>query len=151
MISRRTFEAVLFKDDDTSGAGVRVPFDVREVFGRKGRAPVKGTIDGHPFRGSIFPYGGAPMLGVRKEIREAIGKTYGDTVLVALEADGEPRTVAVPEDLGRALAGNAAAKRAFEKMSYSHKREYVEWINEAKKAETRERRISKAVERLLEK
>ncbi len=68
-----------------------------------------------------------------------------------MEVDEEPRVVEVPEDFARALAGNEAAKKAFEKMSYSHKREYVEWINEAKKNETRQRRIAKAIEKLLEK
>jgi hypothetical protein len=147
----KTFEATLIKDDDSGGAGVKIPFDVQEAFGKKGRVPVKCTIDGYPYRGSIVPYGGTHYIGVVKKIRDAIGKTYGDTVDIVMELDEEPRVVDVPEDFARALAGNEAAKKAFDKLSYSHKREYVEWINEAKKEETRKRRIAKAVEKLLEK
>ncbi|OPY25799.1 MAG: hypothetical protein A4E28_02937 [Methanocella sp. PtaU1.Bin125] len=144
----RTFEAVLIKDDKTNGASVKIPFDVPEAFGRKGRVPVKCTIDGHPYRGSIFPYGGVYYLGVVKKVRDAIGKTFGDTVRVVLEPDEEPRTVAVPSDFAGALAGNKKARHAFEKLSYSHKREYVQWIEEVKKEETRQRRIAKTVEKL---
>ncbi len=76
----KTFEATLIKDDDSGGAGIIIPFDVQEAFGKKGRVPVKCTIDGYPYRGSIFPYGGTYYIGVVKKIRDAIGKTYGDTV-----------------------------------------------------------------------
>jgi hypothetical protein len=144
----RTFEATIIKDEDSGGAGITIPFDVREAFGKKGRVPVKCTIDGYPYRGSIFPYGGTYYIGVVKKVRDAIGKTYGDTVRVVMEADEEPRTVEVPEDFARALDENVTAKMAFEKLSYSHKREYVLWINEAKKDETRQRRIAKTIEKL---
>jgi hypothetical protein len=147
----KTFEATIRKDDDSGGAGIKIPFDVQEAFGKKGRVPVKCTIDGHPYRGSIFPYGGTYYIGVVKKVRDAIGKTYGDTVRVVIEADEEPRTVEVPEDFARALDENVTAKMAFEKLSYSHKREYVLWINEAKKDETRQRRIAKTIEKLPEK
>lgn len=147
----KTFEAIIIKDDDSGGAGIKIPFDVEEAFGKKGRVPVRCTIDGYPYRGSIFPYGGVYYIGVVKKVRDAIGKTYGDTVRVVMEVDEEPRVAEVPEDLAKILAGNEAAKKAFEKLSYSHKREYVQWINEAKKDETRQRRIAKAIEKLLEK
>jgi hypothetical protein len=147
----RTFEAALIKDDDSGGAGIIIPFDVQEAFGKKGRVPVRCTIDGYPYRGSIFPYGGTYYIGVVKKIRDAIGKTYGDTVNVVMEVDEEPRIVEVPEDLAQAMAASEKVKAAFDKLSYSHKREYVEWINEAKKEETRQRRIAKAIEKLLEK
>lgn len=150
-MTARTFEATLVKAGDTGGAGVVIPFDVQATFGKKGRVPVKCTIDGHPYRGSLFPYGGTYFLGVLKQIRESIGKTYGDTVRIEMELDDVPRTVEVPDDLALALAGNEAAKTAFGKLSYSHKREYVQWINEAKKDETRQRRIAKTIEKLLEK
>jgi len=150
-MSGKSFQAVIVKDEDSGGAGIRIPFDVQEAFGRKGRVPVKCTIDGYPYRGSIFPYGGIYYIGIVKKIRDAIGKTYGDTVSVAMEVDEEPRAVEVPDDLVRALVGNDVAKKAFDKLSYSHKREYVEWIEAAKKEETRQRRIAKTIERLLEK
>jgi hypothetical protein len=144
----KTFEATLIKDDDSGGAGISIPFDVQEAFGKKGRVPVKCMIDGYPYRGSIFPYGGIYFLGVLKKIREAIGKTYGDTVTIMMEIDEEPRVVEVPEDFKHALAGNETAKKAFEKLSYSHKKEYVEWIKAAKKDETRQRRIANMVDEL---
>jgi len=144
----QTFEAKLIKDNDTNGAGIKITFDVQVAFGKKGRVPVKYTIDGRQFRGSIFPYGGIYYLGVRKEIRDAIGKTYGDTVRIVMEADDEPRVAKVPDDFAQALAGNKKAGQAFEILSYSHKREHIEWIESAKKEETRQRRIAKAIEKL---
>ncbi len=72
----------------------------------------------------------------------------GDTVDVTIELDEEPRVVEVPDDLAVALAADADATAAFDRLSYSHRREYVEWIDEAKRAETRARRISATVERL---
>ncbi len=144
----RTFDAILIKDDNTNGASIAIPFDVQEAFGKKGRVPVKCTIDGQPYRGSIFPYDGVYYLGVVRKIREAIGKTHGDMVQVVLEADDEPRRVETPDDLARALDGNETAKKAFEKLSYSHKREYVQWIDEAKKDKTRQRHIAKTIETL---
>ncbi|HEY3272874.1 MAG TPA: YdeI/OmpD-associated family protein [Methanocella sp.] len=144
----KTFEATLIMDDDSGGAGIKIPFDVQEVFGKKGRVPVRCTIDGYPYRGSIFPYGGTYYIGVVKKIRDAIGKTYGDKVSIVMEVDEEPRTVQVPDDLARALTSSKKAKAAFEKLSYSHRREYVQWIDEAKKDETRQRRIAKMMEKL---
>jgi uncharacterized protein YdeI (YjbR/CyaY-like superfamily) len=75
----------------------------------------------------------------------------GETVVVELDPDREPRSVTVPDDLSAALAaGPAAARERFEALSFSHRREYVEWIEEAKRTETRSRRIAGALERLVE-
>lgn len=150
-MKRQEFEVELIKDDKTSGLGIKIPFNVLETFGSKGQIKVKGTIDGHPYRGSIHPYGGIHYMGVKKEFREAIGKKQGDRVIVTMEVDMEPRTVEAPDDLVRAFDGNETAKAAFEKCSYTHKKEYVDWINEAKKPETRQRRIVKTLEKLVEK
>ncbi len=150
-VTRMEFEAELIKDNGTSGAGIKVPFDVQKAFGSKGRIKVKGTIDGYPYRGSIHPYGGVHYLGVRKEIRDAIVKKPGDYVSIVMEVDTEPRIVEVPGDLRRALDINEAAREEFERCSYSHKKEYVDWIVESKKPETRGRRINKLLEMLVEK
>ncbi|CAJ36210.1 YdeI/OmpD-associated family protein [Methanocella arvoryzae] len=142
------FEAILVKDDDSGGAGVKIPFDVQQAFGRKGQVKVRCTIDGVEYRGSIHPYGGVYYLGVVKKIREAIGKEPGDSVHITMDVDDAPRVVDMPEDLARALSGCEMARSAFEKLSYTHKREYIEWITEAKKEETRARRIAKTIEKL---
>jgi uncharacterized protein YdeI (YjbR/CyaY-like superfamily) len=84
---------------------------------------------------------------VLKAIREQLGKGPGDDVVVTLTRDDAPRTVTVPDDLAAALEA-AERRAAFDALSYSHQREYVEWIDEAKRADTRARRISEAVERL---
>lgn len=111
------------------------------------RVKVRGTIDGYPYCGSIAPYGGKHYMVVKKEIRGAIGKG-GDTVHVVTERDTEERTVGVPADFTRALAQDKQAKAFFDKSSYTNRKEYVEWIESAKKPETRARRIQQAVERL---
>lgn len=85
---------------------------------------------------------------VKKEIRQAIGKTAGDTVKVVMEIDTEPRIVDVPEDFQKALDNNPTVKGIFDKFSYTHKKEYVEWIEGAKRQVTRENRIKKAVEQI---
>jgi hypothetical protein len=123
---------------------VVVPLDVPAVFGR-GRPPVRGTVNGAPFRSTITKYGGDDYyLVVNRQVREAAGVAAGETVEIELELDAKPRTVRVPKDLADALDDETRA--AFDRMSYTHRREYVEWINEAKRDETRRRRIAKAVE-----
>lgn len=130
------------------GAWVAVPEDMFALFGARARLKVKASFDGVPYRGSIVPMGGMHVLGVQKAIREAIGKSVGDTVHVAVEQDTEPREVELPEDLAEALAADPSARAFFERLSYTHQREYTEWIVSAKRTETRARRVQAAVERL---
>jgi hypothetical protein len=127
-----------------SGTLLEVPFDVRAVFGRA-RAPVRGTVNGYPFRTTVAVYGGRYFLGFRREIREAAGFDDGDRLSIVLELDDAPRTVEVPEELQAALAADDAAKAAFEGLSYTHRREYVEWVSGAKREETRRARLERAV------
>lgn len=134
--------------NDQGGAYIAVPFDVEAAFGSRGQVRVQATFDGVPYRGSIAPMGGKHILIVRKAIREAIGKGPGDRVYVTLEEDTTPRVVDVPDDLVTALARRPGAKQAFDGLAYTHKKEYVAWIEEAKRAETRARRIAKAAEML---
>ncbi len=150
-MTRHEFEAELIKDEDSGGVGIKIPFNVQEAFGSRSRIKVKCTIDGHPYRGSIHPYGGVHYMGVIKAIREAIGKKPGDTVRIVMEADTGPRVVEVPDDLKRALDKNETARAGFERCSYTHKKEYADWVNGAKKPETRERRVKKTLEMLSEK
>lgn len=123
---------------------VVVPLDVPVVFGRA-RPPVRGTVNGAPFRSTITKYGGDDYyLVVNRHVREAAGAVAGETVEVEVELDTKPRTVRLPKDVASALDDEARA--AFDRMSYTHRKEYVEWIKEAKHEETRRRRIAKAVE-----
>jgi hypothetical protein len=136
---------------DGGGAFVVFPFDVEKEFGTKGRVPVKTTFDGVPYRGSLVKYGlPQHMLGVLKAIRGQIGKDIGDTVEVEVWKDQEDRTVQVPAEFEKLLKKEGLL-RAFEKLSYSHRKEYCSWINEAKKEETRLRRIEKAAEMIRKK
>jgi hypothetical protein len=128
---------------------LEVPLDVPALFGRA-RAPVRVTIRGHTYRSTVAVYGGRYYLPLNRTNRAAAGVAAGETVSVELESDDEPRTVDVPEDLQAALAGDTEAAAAFERLSYTHRREYVEWITEARREETRARRIAKTVERLRE-
>jgi hypothetical protein len=127
------------------GVYVRVPFDVEELFGKK-RVPITATIDGEPYRGTLVRMG-SPFhcLGVLKAIREKIGKGLGDEVDVLVREDLEERTVEVPKDLEGALKKNKDARTFFADLSYSHRREWVQWIEEAKREETRTTRIAKTV------
>ena len=115
----------------------------------RGQLRVKGTIDGHPFKSSVAPMGGGThVLGLHKATREAIGKAIGDSVQVVMEVDTEARTVVVPEDFRRVLAGNSRVKEAFERLAFTHRKEYVQWIEAAKRPETRRRRITEAIDRI---
>jgi hypothetical protein len=141
-VAGHRFETVLGAED--GGVFIEVPLDVPAVFGRA-RAPVRGTINGHPFRSTVAVYGGRYYLPVRRELREAAGVAAGDAVVVELEADEQPRTVDPPTDLAEALAADPEAGAAFAGLSFTHQREYVEWVTEAKRDETRRRRVEQAV------
>ena len=129
-----------------TSAGFPVPFDLKEAFGRS-RPPVKVTIRGHTWRTTPGVYGGVGYIGLNREVRVAAGVDVGDRVRVAMELDTEPRTVAVPADLRAALAA-AGARERFDRLSFTHRREYVEWVESAKRSETRERRLDETVGRV---
>jgi Domain of unknown function (DUF1905)/Bacteriocin-protection, YdeI or OmpD-Associated len=135
------------EEADRGGAFVLVPADVIEELGGKGRIPVRATFDGIAYRGSIVSMGGARILGLLKAIRTELGKGPGDTVRVTVELDDEERTVTVPADLREALSA-AGRVDLFAALSYSHQREHVTWIEEAKRPATRERRVADTVERI---
>jgi uncharacterized protein YdeI (YjbR/CyaY-like superfamily) len=118
-----------------------------EQLGSK-RPKVRVTINGYTYRSSVASMSGAFMLGISAEVREQAGVAAGDRVNVELELDTAPREVTVPADLAKAFEGEPAAKRAFEDLSYSRKRWYVEGIDGAKKPQTPQRRVEKAIEDL---
>ena len=142
----KAFTAVIVSAD-RGGAFVEVPFDIKEVYG-KGRVKVKVLFDNHLYRGSIVNMRGKYIIGIRKDIRDAIGKNIGDEVHVSVDEDLEERTVTIPADLLELLLEVPEAKQRFEKLSFTHQKEYVNWIGEAKKEETRKRRIEKTIEML---
>ena len=125
----------------------RIPFDLEETFGRA-RPPVKVTIRGHTWRTTPGVYGGVGYVVVNRAVKAATGVDAPDRVAVVMELDKEPRRVRIPTDLARALADDADAKAAFAGLSFTHRREYVEWVKEAKRPETRRRRIEQTVERV---
>jgi len=127
-----------------------VPTEVVEALGGKGRIPVTATFNGVPYRGSIVRMGGGAVLGVQKAIMAEAGVRVGDSITVVVRNDEGPREVDVPVDLAEALARNGAARAAFEGLSFSHKREYVRSVTEAKRPETRARRIELTIEQLVE-
>lgn len=123
---------------------IPVTFDPREVFG-KVRAPVKVTLNGYTYRSTIAAMGGPPCIPLRKSNREAAGLEGGETLEVRLELDTEKRVVTVPADLRRALKAAPPAWERWQGLSYSHQREYVEALEQARKPETRARRLGVAV------
>ena len=125
----------------------RVPFDLGDAFGRA-RPPVKVTIRGHTWRTTPGVYDGVGHIVVNRAVKAATGVDASDRVRVGMELDTEPRTVAVPRDLAAALAEDPTAKKAFASLSFTHRREYVEWVQEAKRPETRARRIASTVARV---
>ncbi|HUH61688.1 MAG TPA: YdeI/OmpD-associated family protein [Terracidiphilus sp.] len=133
------------------GAGVVFPYDVAREFGVKGRVAVKSTIDGVHYAGSLMKYGPeSHWLGVLKSIREKIGKGPGDIVDVVVWKDEEVRKADVPPEFAK-LMKQEGVLPFFEKLSYTHQKEYCRWIGEAKKEETRQARMAKSVQMLKDK
>ncbi|MDF2891301.1 MAG: hypothetical protein K0R80_1668 [Clostridia bacterium] len=146
---KQEFKAIIKQHDNINAAYIEPPFDVKEVFGSK-RVKVKATFDGIEYRGSVVNMGGCYMLGLTQEIRSKIGKGFGDEVFVTLEKDVEERTVEVPEDFAAAMNCDETAVSTFKSLSYTAQKEYVTWINSAKREVTRSERILKAVTLLSE-
>jgi len=146
----KRFRVLLEKHERYEATGIRVPFDVQKVFGTRARVPVRGTINGFPFRSSIFPMGGdgTHYMAVNRETREGAGVKGGETVSVVMERDDEPRTVEPPADFLRALRADRAARETWERLSYTHRKEHVRAVEEAKRPETRARRIEKSISML---
>jgi hypothetical protein len=139
---KHSFDAVI-RGASGGGAFVEVPLDVKTVFG-SARPKVKVTFDGEPYRGSIAPMGGASLIGILKDIRTKLGKDIGDSVHVTLEPDDAPREVDVPYDV-RAALRSAQLETVFDRLAYTHRREHINAIVEAKRPDTRQRRIQNMI------
>lgn len=150
MTGKQTFETVLFKHENMNATGITIPFDIEVVFQAK-RVPVKAVINGAEYRGSIVRMGVEYCMGVPKAFRDAAGINAGDHIVVTIEKDNEPRIVTPPMDFEDAIKNNPAAAENWKKLSYTHQKEHVQAIEEAKRPETRARRIQKSVEMIAEK
>lgn len=142
-MAAQAFRAVV--QPEGGSAFIDLDFDVAAEFGTRGRVSVRGTIDGHEFRSSISPRHGRWYLIVNRELRTRSGIEPGDTVDVVIERDDEPREAPAPDDLAVALASAPDAASRWETMSYSHRRQYLRWIESAKRTDTRARRIEQAI------
>jgi len=147
-MKRYRFEAAIQRSDNGWGAFVFFPHDTQAEFGIKGKVPVQALLDGLPYTGSLFT-SGLPhhVLGVPKAIREALHKAPGDLIKVELWKDDAPRTVDLPEDFAKLLKREKLLAD-FEKLTMTRRKEYRNWITSAKREDTRQRRLTKAIARL---
>jgi len=132
-------------ESDQGACFIRVPPQTLTALGEGKRAPVKVTLNGYTYRTTIAVYGGKSYIGVRGEVREAAGVAAGDRLTVGLEYDAQVRTVDLPQVLRVALEADAATAAAFEKLSYTRRKEFVQWVTGAKRAETQRRRMEQAM------
>lgn len=138
------FSGVLSEASGPGGRWVECPFDAAKEFG-EARPPVVGTVNGAPYRTRLMRYGGKTVMGLTRAIRDTIGAELGDELIIEIEKDTVPREVDVPEELAMALASDVPAGKAFEALAFTHRKEYAQWIAEAKRPETRQRRVAKAL------
>ncbi len=131
-----------------TATGIEVPEDVVAALGSGNRPAVTITVGGHCYRTTVARMGGRFLVPLSAENRTAAGVAAGDEVDVDIEADTAPREVEVPADLIEALAQDDAARTAFDGLSYTHRKEWVRWVEEAKKADTRATRLAKTVDAL---
>jgi hypothetical protein len=128
-------------------ASIDIPDEVLVQLGGK-RVAVKVTANGFTFRTTTAVMGGRQLVGFNTANKQAAGVEAGVAVEITIENDDEPRVIEPPAELTAAFGSHPSARQTWESLSYSHQREYAEWINGAKKAETREQRVAKAIERL---
>lgn len=142
-MSSKTVRVKIFQDG--SMCFVPVPFDPKDVFG-KVRAPVRVTLNAYTYRSTIASMGGTVCIPLRRSHREAAGLEGGETLKVEIALDTDKRVVTPPRDLVSALKAAPPAWDRWQDMSYTHQREFADSITEARKAETRTRRIASAVQ-----
>jgi hypothetical protein len=146
------FTAKIEKHEGMDAGYIVFPYDVKKLYGVKGQVKVKAVFDGAVvYRGSLAKMGMSyHVLGITKEIRYLLGKTFNDDIIVEIEKDDEAREVIIPGDVLPLLDKNLKAKKFFESLSYTDKKEYIRWIETAQKEETRTRRIGIFIEKLNE-
>jgi len=146
-----TFKAILKKHQDLEGYYVEFPFDVKKEFNGKGRVKIKCWFDGYEYRGSLVSMGlSCHIVGVTKAVRDAILKKEGDRIEVVLTEDKEERIIKIPEDFEKLLK-NKKLLEVFLSLSYTNRKEMISSITDAKKDETRIKRIEKNLKILISK
>lgn len=151
-LKKYSFKATILQSGNINAAYVEFPFSVQELFGKKGQVKIKAVFDGKvEYRGSLAKMkSDCHILGLTQDIRKQLGKSFGDKVEVELWEDLEERKVSIPEDVHQLFNSNQEAQQIFEKLSYTHQKEYIRWIEDAKKQETRDQRKEKMMRMLIE-
>ncbi|OCA80598.1 hypothetical protein BBH99_00415 [Chryseobacterium contaminans] len=146
------FTAIIKQNGEMNAAFVEFPFSTEELFNKKGQVKIKATFDDKvEYRGSLAKMkSDCHILGLTQEIRKQLGKTFGDEVSISLVEDKEERVVEIAEDIAVIFNENPEAKVLFDTMSYTHRKEYIRWIEEAKKPETRKNRKVKMIQMILD-
>jgi len=145
---KRSFQAEIIKDEGSNATGIRIPPQIVEAFGKGKKPPVKVTLNGFTYQTTVAVMGGDFYVPLSAERRNAAGVKGGDIWEITLELDTEPRTVTVPADLAEALAAQPGVMERFNALAYTHRKEYVRWVEEAKAIETRTRRIKGVLEKI---
>lgn len=138
------FTTTVFLGGKTA-TGLQIPNEVIQALGPAQRPKVVITVGDYTYRSTVAPMGGRYLVPLSAEHRAAAGVAAGDTVEVEIALDEQPREVAVPEDLAAALATDPQARAFFDGLSYSHRKEWVRWVTEAKKPETRQSRVERTL------
>lgn len=151
MVQPIEFKAEIKQHGDINAAYVDFPFSTEELFGKKGQVKIKALLDDKvEYRGSLAKMkSDCHMLGLTQAVRQQLGKTFGDEVSIKLWEDKEERIVEIPEDVQVVFDANPKAFELYQNMSYTHRKEFMRWITDAKKPETRENRKLKMIEMIL--
>lgn len=139
------FKVRLVGQEGSSATGIIFPFDFEETFGTKARVPVRGTINGFPFRSSLMPMGGCHIMAVNKTLRDGAKCAAGDEVDVVMARDAAERTVEPPPELTKELAKNKKAQQRWDELAFTVKKEMANSISGAKQEETKKRRLAKVM------
>lgn len=147
----QAFNAKIMPAKTKGGAYIEIPFNVEEIYGAK-RVKVIATFDSVPYRGSLVKMDtDCHIIGITKSIREQIGKTIGDTVVVTLKKDDAPRIVELPDEMKSYFEQNAEALQFWNTLSYSVQKKNIDSINSAKKEETRAKRLAALLQKIQNK
>ncbi|MBK1894646.1 YdeI/OmpD-associated family protein [Chryseobacterium paridis] len=146
------FSGIIRQNGEMNAAFVEFLFSTEELFNKKGQVKIKAIFDNKvEYRGSLIKMkSSCHLLGLTQEVRKQLGKTFGDEILVSIVEDKEERIVEIAVDIAVIFNENEKAKELFDTMSYTHKKEYIRWIEEAKKTETRENRKTKMIQMILD-